>query len=65
MPLSLADLSLRAIQLIRMMMLANPRSIDLALEEDLIELTTMMSLEQAPRICMGLMGADKVAAMFF
>ncbi len=51
--------------MIRMMMLVNPRSIDLALEEDLIELTTMMSLEQAPRICMGLMGADKVAAMFF
>ena len=57
--------NLRAIQLIRMMMLVNPRSIDLALEEDLIELTTMMNLEQALRICMGLMGADKVAAMFF
>ena len=50
--------------MIRMMMLVNPRSIDLALEEDLIELTTMMSLEQAPKICMGLMGVDKVAAMF-
>ena len=48
-----------------MMMLVNQKNIDPVLVEDLIELTVMKSLEQAPRICMELMEGDREVAMYF